>query len=327
MKPIKTAVIGVGYLGKFHAQKFFHIEQSDLIGVCDTNTKQCQQIASQCKTKAFHNYRELAGQVDAVCIATPTPSHYEVAKFFLEKGVHTLIEKPITTTLKQAEELIQIAKEQKAILQVGHLERFNNVIIEAAPKLISPQYIESHRLAPFQLRGTDVNVVLDLMIHDLDIIQYLVGADIDTIAASGASILSAYTDVVNARVEFQNGCVANMTASRVSTHRERKLHIFQPHGFVTLDLDKKIISERFKTEKMIEGGIPEILQNDRTCEQGDPLMEQAKAFLQSVASDSPAAVSGTDGKRALKTAIDITRILNINRAKYEAAHADQFLSV
>lgn len=318
MKPIKTAVIGVGYLGKFHAQKFFHLEQSELVGVCDVDKAQSETIAGQCKTQAFQNYRALAGQVEAVSIATPTPYHFEVAKFFLEKGVHTLIEKPITTTLEQAEELIQIAKQQGVILQVGHLERFNNVIIEAAPKLQNPQIIESQRFAPFQTRGTDVNVVLDLMIHDLDLIQYLVGSDIEGIHANGAMIITPFTDMVNARVEFKNGCVANLMASRVSTHRERKLKIFQQEGYVTLDLDKKIITEHHKHES--DDGSLEIVHNDRVCEQGDPLLEQAKAFLHSIQSGSPAAVSGIDGKRALKAAIDITRILHINRAKVATHH-------
>ena len=176
----------------------------------------------------------------------------------------------------------------------------------------------SLRLAPFQLRGTDVNVVLDLMIHDLDIIQYLVGSDIETIAANGSSILTSFMDIANARVEFKNGCVANMTASRVSMQRERKLRIFQPHGYVSLDLDKKIIATHVKGVNAENPDLPEIIQEHRSCEQGDPLLEQAKSFLNSIATGAPPAVSGLDGKRALKTAIEITRQLHINREKHES---------
>ena len=216
MEKLRTAVIGAGYLGRFHAQKYAAIERSQLIGVVDLNQANAERVAVECRTQAATDYRVLLGKVDAVSVVTPTPSHREIAGAFLEAGAHVLVEKPITATVEEASELIAVAYRCRRVLQVGHLERFNSAILALDGILTVPRFVESHRLAPFKQRGTDVNVVLDLMIHDIDIIQNIVRSPIASIDAVGSSIFSGELDIVNARLRFENGCVANTTASRVS---------------------------------------------------------------------------------------------------------------
>ena len=309
MSKLRTAVIGVGYLGHYHAEKYAQLPQSDLIAVCDSDKTRCDKIAQQVGTKAVYDYHELIGKVDAVSIAVPTVAHFDMAKFFLEHGVHVLVEKPITTTIEHAEQLIQIAKANKAKLQVGHLERYNNVIKAVSPMLDNPRFIESVRLAPFKLRGTDVNVALDLMIHDIDIIQSLVQADITYISANGASVLSDYIDIANARIEVSNGCVANVTASRISLKQERRIRIFQHDCYLSLDLDQKKIYSHAKGEGEMFPGIPEIISQDQAFDKGDALKDQIDDFLNCIIEDKPVTVSGEDGKHALEVAIEITRIM------------------
>ncbi len=310
---ICTAVVGVGYLGHYHAQKFATLKKlSKLVGVCDIDEERCQEMAQKYQIKAFSNYRHLIGKIDAVSIATPTPQHYEIAKFFLENGVHVLVEKPITTTLKEADELIKIARKNKLILQVGHLERFNNVIKALRTKLTHPLFFESERLAPFKLRGSDVNVVLDLMIHDIDIIQSLVSAKIKNISANGVSVLSPFIDIANARIEFENGCVANVKASRVSLKVERKLRIFQHDGYFSLDLENKTLAAHRKGRKEMFPGIPEIVHTEQNYEKGDALLEQIIAFLHCIIDNKPPIVSGEDGRNALAVATQISQIVREN---------------
>jgi predicted dehydrogenase len=310
MKKLRTAVIGVGYLGQYHAEKYANLPQSELIALCDVNLARCQQIAEKLNVNAVSDYNDIIDHVDAVSIVVPTPHHYEVAKCFLEKGVHVLIEKPITTTVEQAQHLIDIANKNKTLIQVGHLERFNNAIKALDSYLSKPRFIESIRLAPFKLRGSDVNVVLDVMIHDIDIIQSLVKSDISNISASGASVLSPYIDIANARIEFKNGCVANVTASRISPKTERTLRIFQHDCFIGLDLDKKRLSiHRKGTEEMFPG-IPEITRDKHHFDKGDALNDQINAFLNAIIHQTPPVVSGEDGKSALEIAIKITKIVH-----------------
>ena len=241
MSKIKTAVIGVGYLGQYHAQKYSDCPASDLVAVYDANPSRAEEIADRLDTESAAQCEQLIGRVDAVSIATPTPYHFEIAKLFLSHGIHTLIEKPITTTVEEADQLIAIARANNALLQVGHLERFNNVVKAVAPYLSQPRFIESLRTAPFQLRGTDVNVVLDLMIHDIDIIQSMIQSDIVDVRANGSPIFSKHIDLANARIEFENGCVANVTASRASLKKERRLRIYQSESCLSIDLDHKIL--------------------------------------------------------------------------------------
>ncbi len=308
MNKIRTAVIGVGYLGKFHAEKYKKIPTSELIAVCDTNVEQCKKIAAQYETEAVEDYRQLIGKVDAVSIAAPTPLHHEIGLFFLKHGVNVLIEKPISTTTQEADELIAAAKHNKVILQVGHLERFNNAVKAVEPTLSNPRFIESLRLAPFKARGTDVNVILDLMIHDIDIIQSIVKSNISKISANGASVLSNFIDIANARIEFENGCVANVTASRVSLKTERRLRIFQHNGYISMDLDNKVIASYHKGSKEMLPGVPEIISEEKQYEKTDALHEQIEAFLDCIIHNKRPLVDGETGKRALATAIEITNI-------------------
>lgn len=309
MKTIRTAVIGVGYLGKFHAEKFALLPNSELVAVCDINVERCNEIARKHNVQALYNYEDLLGKIDAVSIAVPTSLHFRIAKFFLENGIHVLLEKPITSTVEEAEALIAITQQKNVVFQIGHLERFNSVLIALDTVLDNPRFIESIRLAPFKPRVTDVNVVLDLMIHDIDIIQRLVGSPIIKIHANGASVLSTDIDIANVRLQFENGCVANVTASRVSFKVERKLRIFQHDAFISLDLHNKKLAIHRKGISEMFPGIPEIISEEQAYEQGDALLDEISAFLHAIYTETPPVVSGEDGKRALATAVEITRIV------------------
>lgn len=319
MNKIRTAVIGVGYLGKFHAEKFNTLPQSQLISVCDIDEERCQAIARAHNIAITTDYTSLLNKVDAVSIAVPTFLHYPIAKFFLENGVHVLLEKPIASTVEEAQSLIDIANDKNVVFQIGHLERFNSVLVALDTVLDNPRFIESIRLAPFKPRGTDINVVLDLMIHDIDIIQRIVGSPIANIHANGASVLSSHIDIANVRLQFENGCVANVTASRVSFKVERKLRIFQHDAFISLDLHNKKLAIHRKGISEMFPGIPEIISEEQAYEQGDALLDEISAFLHSVQTNSPAVVTGEDGKRALATAVEITRIVTEQLAADEAA--------
>lgn len=322
MSIVKTAVIGVGYLGRFHAQKFAHLANSELVGVVDVDRDRCDEVAVELGTAAFYDYHDLLGKVDAVSIAVPTAMHYDIAKAFLLSNTHVLLEKPITTNLLQADELIVLAKERNLVLQVGHLERFNPVLVALDNVLDTPRFIESTRLAPFKLRGTDINVILDLMIHDIDIIQRIVNSPVVNISASGAPVLSNLIDLANARLEFANGCVANVTASRVSFKAERKLRIFQPSGYLHVDMQDKKLAVFRKGHNEMFPGIPDIISEEQVFDQGDALLDEISAFLDCITNDNPVPVSGEDGKAALATAIEITQIVKgqMHRFMMESQH-------
>lgn len=310
MRKIKTAVIGTGYLGKFHAQKYASLANSELVGVCDINAELCQDIAKQYNVPAYTDYHALIGFVDAVSIAVPTLAHYEVTQVFLENGIHVLLEKPITPTVNEAEILINIAKQKNLVFQIGHLERFNPALKALEGLLDNPRFIESSRLAPFKLRGSDVNVVLDMMIHDIDIIQNIIQSPIARIDANGACVLSNELDIVNARLQFANGAVANVTASRVNLNTERKLRIFQHDAYLSLDLqDKKLTCYRKGTGEMFPG-IPDIVSDEKSFEQGDSLRDEIIAFLDAITHNTAPIITGEHGKAALATAIEITNIIH-----------------
>lgn len=309
MKPISCAVVGVGYLGKFHAQKYAALPHADLVAVADLDLPAAQAVAEATGSRAVADYRELLGKVDAVSIVVPTTLHHEVAKAFLEHGAHVLVEKPITATIAQADELIALAQTQGRILQVGHLERFNAALLDLEHRIDQPVFIESHRLAPFKPRATDVSVVLDLMIHDIDIILDIVRSEVTHIAASGARILSDAIDIANARLEFANGCVANVTSSRVSTKAERKMRIFQPDAYIAIDFQNKGLKIHSRGEKEMFPGIPEIVSQESVFEESDALYAEIEAFLESVRLGRPPRVSGEDGRRALETAMRITELV------------------
>jgi predicted dehydrogenase len=303
---LRTAVIGAGHLGRFHAQKYALLPGSQFTGIADVSPEARAKVADELKTQAFADYRELLGRVDAVSIATPTPHHYEIARAFLEAGAHVLVEKPITTTLDEARSLIDIAAKAGKVLQVGHVERFNPGILALERVLKVPRFVESHRLAPFKQRGTDVNVVLDLMIHDIDIIQNIVHAPIASMDAIGTSVFSGGLDIANARIRFANGCVANTTASRVSLKTERKLRIFQDDAYMSVDLQQKILTVVRKSDAPPEGELPQVRIDEQAFEQGDALKSQIESFLECAAQGKEPLVTGEDGLRALQTAIRIT---------------------
>ena len=296
----------MGYLGRFHAQKYAAIPGCQLVAVADAQLETAQRVASELGTSAVADYRELIGRVDAVSIATPTPRHFEIAQALLRAGVHVLVEKPITETTAQAEELIATARGAARVLQVGHLERFNPVIIGAEASLGAPRFIECHRLAPFRERGTDVNVVLDLMIHDLDLVQSIVGSEIASLEAIGTPVFSSEIDIANARIRFANGCVANATASRVSLKTERKLRVFQDDAYLSMDLQQKILTV-IRKRNVVPGDqqLP-VTISEQSFDQGDALRAEIEAFLASCRGERAVVVSGEAGLRALKTAVTIS---------------------
>ncbi len=303
---MRTAVIGVGYLGRFHAQKYAILPNSEFVAVADPTDDARAAVAAELGVKACADYRELIGHVDAVSIVTPTPTHYAIAKAFLEGGAHVLLEKPMTVTAAEGQGLIDAAKAAGRILQIGHLERFNAVVQAVQPILTVPRFIESARLAPFKQRGTDVDVVLDLMIHDIDLILSIVRSPVVAVDAVGSSVFSGEIDIANARLRFANGCVANATASRVSLKTERKLRLFQDDAYLSVDLQQKILTVIRKGAGAGADGMPQVTINETNYEQGDALRAEIEAFLASAAAGSPPAVSGEDGLLALSTAISIT---------------------
>lgn len=307
--PLRTAVIGVGYLGRFHAQKYAQIAGSKLVAVVDANAEACAKVAAELGTKAVHDYRELFGAVDAVSLAVPTPLHHAIGCELLRQGIDVLIEKPIATTVSEARELVQLAKTHGRVLQVGHLERFNPAVLAAAERLRTPRFVESHRLAPFKQRGTDVSVVLDLMIHDIDLIQELVGTPIESIDAVGASVFSGEIDIVNARLRFQGGCVANTTASRISLKQERKIRIFQDDAYLSVDMQQKILTVIRKKDAAPVESPAQVSIEEESYDQGDALLAEIEAFLKAVRERSTPVVTGEDGLRALETAMKITALV------------------
>lgn len=305
MKPIRTAVIGVGHQGRWHADKFAALEQSKLVAVVDASEETRKSVASDLNTEAVADYRDLVGKVDAVSIATPTPSHFEIVGTLLENGIHVLVEKPLTSTVQQAQRLVDIADAGKLILQVGHLERFNPAVMAVAPTVARPRFIESLRIAPYQPRGLDVSVVLDLMIHDIDLIHSFARSRMVRVDAVGTSVFSDNIDIANARITFENGCVANVTSSRISLKTERTIRIFEASAYHSVDLfAKSATSYRAKKDGEVEG--PEDISIDASSfKASDALMTQAEAFLDSIAGGPPPLVSGRTAMQALETAVAI----------------------
>jgi predicted dehydrogenase len=308
MAKLRAAVIGAGYLGKFHAQKYASLTDVELVGVVDTRMEVAQDIAAQCKTKAYSDYRDILGQIDLVSIVVPTEHHFTVACACLDAGVHILVEKPVTQTVDEASKLIQLANARRLAFQVGHLERFNPALLALQDALVEPMFIESHRLAAFKPRGTDVNVVLDLMIHDIDIILSIVHSPITAIRAVGIPVLTEEVDIANARLEFKSGCVANVTASRVSQSPMRKMRIFQPSTYISIDYqDHNIAVYRKNSAQLDARGMPKIESQQKSFEQTDALMHEISTFVEAVKTGSTPLVTGEDGKRALEVALEINR--------------------
>lgn len=309
MSKLKCAVIGVGYLGKFHAEKYAALPDCELVAVVDSQPETAQAIADKNHTRALTDYRELLGQVDAVSIVVPTSLHFETARDFLAAGAHVLVEKPITVTVAEADELIRIAAANNLRLMVGHLERFNAALLGLDLTHDKPLFIESHRLAPFNPRANDVSVVLDLMIHDIDIILDIVDSEVERIDAKGVTVLTADTDIANARIAFKNGCVANVTASRASLKVERKMRMFMPNAYISVDFQNRVLARHYKGAKEMFPGVPEILSEESVFENGDALMEEIKHFTACIRAGKEPLVSGLAGRRALATATAITQML------------------
>lgn len=315
MGKIRAAVIGVGYLGRFHAQKYAQLPDCELVAVVDGREEVRKAVAGEVGSQAVADYRELLGKVDAVSVVTPTPAHFEIADAFLAAGAHVLVEKPITETPAQARDLIARAASAQRILQVGHLERFNAAVLAAEPHLNAPRFMECVRLAPYKERGTDVNVVLDLMIHDIDLVQSLANSEIVSIDAIGTPVFSGEIDIANARIRFANGCVANTTASRVSLKTERKLRIFEDAAYISLDLQQKILTLIRKREGVPQPGQLPVSIEEANLEQGDALKSEIESFLDCIRNNRRPVVSGEDGLRALETAIRISEQVHANLAR------------
>ncbi|MEO8016302.1 MAG: Gfo/Idh/MocA family oxidoreductase [Pseudomonadota bacterium] len=320
MSKIRAAVIGVGYLGRFHAQKYAQLPACELIAVVDGREEVRKAVAGEVGAQGVADYRDLLGKVDAVSVVTPTPAHFEIAEAFLAAGAHVLVEKPITETPEQARALIAQAAKFGRILQVGHLERFNAAVLAAEPYLHSPRFMECVRLAPYKERGTDVNVVLDLMIHDIDLVQSLARSEIVSIDAIGTPVFSGEIDIANARIRFANGCVANTTASRVSLKTERKLRIFEDAAYISLDLQQKILTLIRKREGLPQPGQLPVSIEEANLEPGDALKSEIDSFLDCIQNNKRPIVSGDDGLRALETAIRISEQVHANLVQNRATN-------
>lgn len=308
--PLRAAVVGVGYLGRFHAQKYAALPDVELIAVVDSHPATAAAVAAELGVAGLTHHAALAGQVDLVSIASVTESHHAVARDCLAAGLHVLVEKPLTVTVAQADELIALAAAKRLILQVGHLERFNPVWLAAQERIAAPLFFEAHRMAPFKPRGIDVSVVLDLMIHDLDLILPLAGSPLRELRAAGVSVLTDGIDIANARLEFANGCVANITASRTSTAALRRMRIFQHDEYLSVDFGERRIGFTRRQEALIEGESP-LLTESRQLPPGDALLTEIRAFVASVRAGRSLAgtCTGAHGRAALAVALDIERLL------------------
>jgi predicted dehydrogenase len=294
----KIAVIGVGHLGKQHARLYSELEGAQLTAIVDILKPRAMEIAGLNKTAAFTDYREVFGKVDAVSLAVPTVEHARIGLDLLEHGIDVLVEKPIGSTTEEARKLIDVAARNNRILQVGHVERFNPVVALAREAATRPQFFEIHRLAAFSPRSLDIDVVLDLMIHDIDIVLSLVRAPVTEVRAVGIPVLSPRADIANARVEFGDGCVANFTASRVSFEKVRKLRFFQPHDYISVDCASQ-------TGTMVSLRVGGVIERKLEPPHQEPLKVELAAFLECVRTRKPPAVSGEDGLRALELATRI----------------------
>jgi predicted dehydrogenase len=323
LKKLKVGVIGIGHLGRLHASMYSQIPQAQLVGVYDTDLQRCQQVAAEFNTKCFTDIDQLLAEIEAASIAVPTSIHFPIAKAVLEKGIHCLIEKPITKLVEEADQLIQLAKQKNLLIQIGHVERFNPAILALNNDDLNPLFIESHRLASFNPRGTDVAVVLDLMIHDIDIILSLIKSPVKTIDASGVTVISDEVDIANARIQFQNGAVANVTASRISQKKMRKMRLFQRNAYISIDfLDK--ICEIYRlvgadAEMLTKNSIPiqmaelngkKIIYERPHIDEINSLQMELASFIDVVQHQKQPIVSGQDGREALRVAMEITRLID-----------------
>ena len=299
---IKVGVIGAGHFGREHARIYSESSNAQLVAVCDVDESHGKPVAERYGAQFFFDHKELIGKVDAVSLAVPTVSHHAIACDLLDASIAVLVEKPIACALEEADDMIRAAASSGAVLQVGHLERFNPAVIAARSIATSPRFFEAHRLSVFTPRSLDIDVVMDLMIHDLDIVLSLVQSDLLEVRAAGVPILTPRIDIANARIEFKNGCVANLTASRVSSERVRKLRFFQPHEYVSIDYSAQETAT--VAVKPDAEGRPSFDSRLLAVERDEPLRLEIESFLEAVAG-APVMVSGAEGRRALALATDI----------------------
>ncbi|NOZ21585.1 MAG: Gfo/Idh/MocA family oxidoreductase [Planctomycetes bacterium] len=335
MKEVKAAVIGVGHMGKNHARVLHQLPHAKLVAVVDTDEKSGKKIARKCRAEFHTDYTEIADVIDMASVAVPTAHHHRIAKDLLQRGVHVLIEKPMTKSVEEAEELVAIAKKHSAMIMVGHVERFNPAFMAIQERIRSPKFIEAHRLAPFSFRSADIGVVLDLMIHDIDIILHLIQSDIKRIDAAGANVLSDYEDVANARILFESGCVANVTASRVSIKSMRKIRVFSPNNYCSIDLlgreavmltkSPELTLKSLDISKLDASTIADLvgfvfgdlLRREKVkIDDHEPLKEEIESFVESIRNGTDPVVPGEQGIKTVKTA---RTIIDSIRRSMEAA--------
>lgn len=310
--PIRVGVVGVGYVGHHHARIYSELPGVELVGVVDIDEARLREMGTQRRIRLCRDYRELLESVDAVSVAVPTLLHYPIAKEFLECGVDVLVEKPIAQSLAQADELIEIARVDDRIFQVGHIERFNGAVKALEAVVKSPGFIECHRLGPFAHRNTDVDVVLDLMIHDIDIVLNLIKSPVTSVTAVGVPVISDQVDIANARLQFESGCVANLTASRVSVERVRRIRIFQRDTFISLDYSQQEIAVYHRipgAKGTTAHATPAIVKEDIPIDKAEPLRVEIESFIECVRARKRPLVSGEEGRDALKVASQIVERL------------------
>ena len=297
-QPVKVGVAGVGHMGKEHARIYSELQEAELVGVHDSNPDTARKIAAKCKTRAFGSLEEMVDAVDAASIVTPTTTHLAIAEPFLKRGKHVLVEKPIAMNTEEARKLVDLAEKHGAKLAVGHVERFNPVLVALEERLGRPRFIEAHRLSPYPGRSTDIGVVMDLMIHDLEIILHLVRSPVTSVDAVGIPVLSKGEDIANARIRFANGCVANLTTSRISPEKLRKIRVFQDDAYLSLDYMK----QEGEIYKRLDG---KITRDKIPVMKGEPLKNQLAEFVMNVRENTDPRVAGAHGFEALKLASQI----------------------
>jgi len=317
---LRVGVVGTGYLGRFHAEKYSRMEDVELVGVVDIDPQAAQTVAERCGTVPYTDHRDLFEKIDAVSVVVPTSAHFAVSRAFLERGVDVLIEKPMTTTVKEADALIRTAEANDLIIQVGHLERFNPAVVALRDILRLPMFIESHRLAMFKPRATDVSVVLDLMIHDIDLISNFAHSELVSVHAAGAPVVSAEVDIANARLEFESGCVANVTASRISMKNERKIRIFQKDCYVSVDFAARNITVIRQGASDTAGPIPGMTIEQLSFAEGDALENELKSFVDAVRLRTVPEVDGNVGRKALKIALNVMEQINSKIERHRKIH-------
>jgi predicted dehydrogenase len=305
---IKTVVAGVGSLGQHHARILSKHPNSELVAVIDSDLKRAQKIANAYNTRALASVKELNFPVDAAVVAVPTPYHFEVADHFLERSIHCLVEKPFTTEVSQATELISKSIEKNLILQVGHIERFNPAVVAAIPYINSPRFAEVNRLGPYDPRTAHIGVILDLMIHDLDILTYIINDKVVSLEAYGASVLSKYEDIVKVRLKFSKGCVADLSASRVSLEKYRKIRIFQPDSYLSIDYAGKSLKVYKKRSEVVES-LSDIEVIKPKLKDAEPLYQELDHFLTCVIQGKKPLVTGEHGRDAIELAHEIMKNL------------------